>query len=41
MSFEGMNDEQIALLAVEDEKAADFLLVKYKPLVREIGRAHV
>lgn len=34
MSFEGMNDEQIALLAVEDEKAADFLLVKYKPLVR-------
>ncbi len=34
MSFEGLNDEQIALLAAEDEKAADFLLVKYKPLVR-------
>ena len=34
MSFEGMNDEQIARLAAQDEKAADFLLVKYKPLVR-------
>ena len=34
MSFEGLNDEQIALLAADDEKAADFLLVKYKPLVR-------
>ena len=34
MSFEGLNDEQIARLAAEDEKAADFLLVKYKPLVR-------
>lgn len=34
MPFDGMNDEQIALLAAEDKKAADYLLVKYKPLVR-------
>ena len=42
MEFEKMSENDIINLAQKRENAAmEYLLEKYKPLVRQIGRAHV